>query len=271
MSVGPARGAGARPRVLPEARGIVPERARVRKALFNRGVDVFKGDFPTRQHVPQAMAGVRLELPFAPGAEVTVQQGNDTMKAHSSHGPYRFRNALDFVAAQGDSAGLRTAAAAGGTVYAFTGARVNTPDNWGFGNFVLVDMGNGYATLYGHLDKISVQTGQVVEAGQELGEVGMTGSAGNRHLHFQVVKLKRRPDPERESYQKDPDPNLDWLKQFKDQPDPPFSLEPVPYFMNAVDVTRGDTAEGHYRSTEFRGGEAKRLPEYAHVYERAAS
>ena len=41
-------------------------------------------------------------------------------------------------------------------------------------------------TLYGHLSKISVEPGQIVRKGQEVGQVGMTGNATGNHLHFEV-------------------------------------------------------------------------------------
>lgn len=43
-----------------------------------------------------------------------------------------------------------------------------------------------FYTLYGHLSKIEVQVGQKVHAGQEIGQVGMSGVATGSHLHFEV-------------------------------------------------------------------------------------
>ena len=56
----------------------------------------------------------------------------------------------------------------------------------GFGNFVLVVHSNGSHTLYAHLRKNLVQTGDHVSAGQQIGEMGSTGNSTGTHLHFEV-------------------------------------------------------------------------------------
>jgi murein DD-endopeptidase MepM/ murein hydrolase activator NlpD len=61
-------------------------------------------------------------------------------------------------------------------------------DDGGYGNKVVIDHGNGYKTIYAHLDSISVSAGQTVERGQKLGIMGETGEATGVHLHIEVYK-----------------------------------------------------------------------------------
>ena len=58
--------------------------------------------------------------------------------------------------------------------------------NVGFGNYILIDHGNGYVTLYGHLSRIGVQPGQAVHQGDLIGNVGSTGNSTGSHLHFEI-------------------------------------------------------------------------------------
>lgn len=60
------------------------------------------------------------------------------------------------------------------------------PDNYGYGNRVIVDHGNGYQTLYGHLSNIYVSQGARVSKGQSLGQMGSTGRSTGTHLHFEI-------------------------------------------------------------------------------------
>lgn len=61
-----------------------------------------------------------------------------------------------------------------------------------YGNVVVIRHADGLYTLYGHLSKIEVQTGESVAAGQKIGEMGQSGAATGTHLHFEV----RRGDAE---------------------------------------------------------------------------
>jgi murein DD-endopeptidase MepM/ murein hydrolase activator NlpD len=59
-------------------------------------------------------------------------------------------------------------------------------DPSGYGNRVMIDHGNGYITLYGHLSLIQVQAGQQVVRGNVIGQMGSTGHSTGTHLHFEV-------------------------------------------------------------------------------------
>lgn len=60
--------------------------------------------------------------------------------------------------------------------------------NYGYGNFVEIDHGNGYATIYAHLSQILVSTCDPVVAGQQIGVSGSSGNSTGPHLHFEIRK-----------------------------------------------------------------------------------
>lgn len=90
-----------------------------------------------------------------------------------------------------NSAGPDIVASQGGTVVS---AGWNAG---GYGNYVIIDHGNGYKTLYAHMvtGSITVQAGQRVVQGQKLGRMGNTGRSTGTHLHFEVMSASGKVDP----------------------------------------------------------------------------
>lgn len=68
-------------------------------------------------------------------------------------------------------------------------------DNTGYGNRVVINHGNGYLTLYGHMSRIDVKVGQTVRRGDQLGMMGSTGRSTGTHLHFEIRTAKGNVDP----------------------------------------------------------------------------
>lgn len=64
-----------------------------------------------------------------------------------------------------------------------------------FGNYVIINHGNGYQSLYGHMAKITVKKGQSVDQTSKIGLVGSTGYSTGPHLHFTVYKNGKLVDP----------------------------------------------------------------------------
>lgn len=67
--------------------------------------------------------------------------------------------------------------------------------NGGYGNFVVIDHGNGLITRYAHCDTILVNVGQVVSVGDVIATVGNTGVSAGNHLHFEVIRNGRFLNP----------------------------------------------------------------------------
>ena len=81
-----------------------------------------------------------------------------------------------------------TAAAAGKVISVIRG-------RWGYGNYLVIDHGEGYKTLYAHLSSISVSAGQNVSQGQGIGKMGSTGRSIGIHLHFEIIKNGAKLNP----------------------------------------------------------------------------
>ncbi len=59
-------------------------------------------------------------------------------------------------------------------------------NNFGYGNVIVIDHGNGWQTLYAHLNSIYFGCGQAVFQGNKIGSMGVTGNSSGPHLHFEM-------------------------------------------------------------------------------------
>lgn len=124
-------------------------------------------------------------LPFLCGSTALVTQG--IVSAHSHRGEGAF--AWDF----GVPRATPLVAMADGVVIAASGAVLPGDPCWNGGgeecanavNYVLLDHGDGTATLYMHLDAPSVPVGAHLERGQQIGLSGSTGWSSGPHVHVQ--------------------------------------------------------------------------------------
>ena len=107
------------------------------------------------------------------------------LRVHPIYGTTKSHTGVDI----GAESGATIVAADGGTVVL---AGVNS----GYGNCVMIDHGNGYKTLYGHMSSIAVTNGQTVSQGDTIGYVGSTGVSTGPHCHYEVWKDGARIDPE---------------------------------------------------------------------------
>ena len=97
--------------------------------------------------------------------------------------------------------GIDVSAAGGTPIYAAKGGQVIMSEygsgvNWSYGNFVVIDHGDGTTTLYAHMSSRAVSEGQMVTQGQTIGYVGNTGNSKGNHLHLEVRVNGQRVDPE---------------------------------------------------------------------------
>ncbi|MBB5226517.1 M23 family peptidase [Treponema ruminis] len=64
-----------------------------------------------------------------------------------------------------------------------------------FGNYIIINHGGGYQTLYGHMSQTLAKKGQAVDQSTKIGLVGSTGYSTGPHLHFTVYKNGNLVDP----------------------------------------------------------------------------
>jgi hypothetical protein len=68
-------------------------------------------------------------------------------------------------------------------------------NNWGYGNVVVINHGNGWQTLYAHLSQYYVGCGQSVYQTNVIGAIGSTGNSTGSHLHFEMMYNGTKVNP----------------------------------------------------------------------------
>ena len=112
---------------------------------------------------------------------ITSRYGN---RVHPVTGVERFHAGVDI----GASAGSTIVAADGGTV-------VIAEYSSSYGNYVMIDHGNGYTTVYAHMSSIAVSAGQSVSQSDTIGYVGSTGVSTGPHCHYEIRYNGGTTDP----------------------------------------------------------------------------
>ena len=105
-------------------------------------------------------------------------------RIHPVYGVASYHDGIDIAASTGTTV---MASSTGKVIYSYLD---NYSEYGGFGIAVLIAHnvnGESYTTLYGHLSSASVKSGQIVQRGQKIGEVGSTGVSTGPHLHFQTM------------------------------------------------------------------------------------
>jgi murein DD-endopeptidase MepM/ murein hydrolase activator NlpD len=67
--------------------------------------------------------------------------------------------------------------------------------NGGYGNYVLIDHGNGFTSSFSHMQKYLVHKGDSVERGQLIGLIGNTGRSTGSHLHYEIARNNKVINP----------------------------------------------------------------------------
>lgn len=117
------------------------------------------------------------ELPFEYSSPVGGYTSSGFgYRLHPLQNVVKFHYGTDFAVNSGTDIG----AFADGTVLV-------AGEDAGYGNYVKIDHGNGYVTLYGHCSKLLVQAGQSVQRGECIALAGATGQATGPHLHLELL------------------------------------------------------------------------------------
>lgn len=67
--------------------------------------------------------------------------------------------------------------------------------NGNYGKYIVIEHNNGFKTAYAHLSLVDVKVGRMVKKGEVIGKSGSTGNSTGPHLHYEVVKKKKKVNP----------------------------------------------------------------------------
>ena len=115
-------------------------------------------------------------------------------RTHPKYGHTEFHNGIDISSNAGGLGTINIIAIKDGTViYPGEGNPTNCSYavescGGGFGNYVMIDHGDGLISLYGHMHEntVTVKSGNVVKQGQVIGKMGSSGMSTGMHLHFTI-------------------------------------------------------------------------------------
>jgi len=92
--------------------------------------------------------------------------------------------------------GLDLAGEIGAKIHASADGKViNIRKSLSYGNVIEIDHGYGIVTKYAHLSRFNVRKGDIVKRWDVIGFIGSTGRSDGPHLHYEVVKNKKRVNP----------------------------------------------------------------------------
>ena len=159
------------------------EEAARKKAEEEARLAAQQGGTTTQTVEPAPSGGGSWGYPVGGSTYISSGYGNRS----ASISGWSFHGGIDI--AGGGIYGRPVYASRGGTVIAAVWS------NSGYGNYVIIDHGDGYASLYGHCSSLAVSTGQTVSKGQHIANVGSTGNSTGPHLHFEIRKNGVKVNP----------------------------------------------------------------------------
>lgn len=119
---------------------------------------------------------VYLSVSFAPPLEEGTLTSEFGERENPFTGETEFHPAVDIAAKEGEA-----------VCAVLSGEILKAEKSPSYGNYILIDHGNGIATRYAHLSKLLTEEGKQILRGEEIGLVGQTGNATGAHLHLELL------------------------------------------------------------------------------------